>query len=246
VGVTSRLKRETHSKILVGTHHKVLTVFLGRVFRVFGAVSGRSVVRGRGRDLDYHRDILLDHHSEFDFAELPDELCGLHVTRDPRDLLVSAMFYHQRAVETWLHVPREDLDGVSYQAYVRALPNDEARLLFELDHSAGDNIAAMLGWIPQDGLVELRYDALIGPNGSNTFAEAISGWPLSAGERTILIRLFQYFSLGAPGARGIQGGQGHVRDPQSGQWRTQFTPLVQAAFDARFPSAAARLGYEDA
>ena len=55
------------------------------------------------------------------------------------------------------------------------------------------------------------------------------------------MQLFAYFSLGGPGVKGNT----HVRNANSGQWQAHFTPAVQAKFNATFPNALARLGYDE-
>jgi hypothetical protein len=227
-------------QILVGTHHKVLTVFFGRVFRIFAGSSRRSWSRGKLDELDYASDVLLDHHSQFDFGRTKREWQGLHVVRDPRDLLISAATYHLRASEAWLHVPMDEFGGLTYQQYARALPDMEQRLLFEIDHSGGRNIAEMLSWTyNRPGMVELRYEDLVGPRGTENFARALTTWQLTAGERRLLVRIFEYFAIGGPGAEGNI----HIRNPQSGQWRSAFTQAVREKFNARFPNALEKLAY---
>lgn len=229
-------------KILVGTHHKVLTVFLGRVFRVFARASCRSWSRGKADELDYATEVLLDHHSQFDFSRLEGDWQGLHVVRDPRDLLISAARYHLRSSKSWLHVPMEECGGMTYQQYIRALPDMEQLLLFEIDHSGGCNIADMLSWTySRPGMVELRYEDLVGPQGTENFARALTTWKLTAGERKLLVRLFEYFAIGSPGAEGNV----HIRNPKSGQWKSAFTPAVREKFNARFPNVAEKLAYAD-
>jgi hypothetical protein len=229
-------------KLLIGTHHKVLTVFLGRVFRAFAMVANRSVSQGRGAEVDYRCEILLDHHSEFDLSRVDRPYAGLHVVRDPRDLLVSATFYHQRADEPWLHVARPEFEGRTYQQHINRLPDMEQRLLFELDHSSGMNIEQMLAWTGgRPGIAELRYDELVGSAGAEVFERTVGRWGLDARDARVLGGLFRYFSLEGAGARNNR----HIRNADTGQWHKHFTPAVQAKFDARFPDAAGRLGFAD-
>lgn len=230
------------TKMLIGTHHKVLTVFLGRVFRVFGRLTNRSATSGMGDALDYSRDILLDHHSKFAFDALPSEWRGLHVVRDPRDLLVSAANYHCKSSESWLHDPMEEFGGKTYQEQINSLPDLEARLLFEIDNAAGLEITDMLDWnYDQPQMAEARYDDLVGPEASANFRAAITPWNLAKGDHDLLVALFDYFSIGSPGASGNK----HIRNAASGQWRKHFTPSVSAHFNKIFPNAAEKLGYGD-
>ena len=230
-------------KILVGTHHKVLTVFLGRVFRVFALLTNRSYDRGMGEALDYTRDVLIDHHSQFGFDRLLPGWRGLHVVRDPRDLLVSAANYHTRSSESWLHEPKAEFGGRTYQQTVNALGTLEERMLFELDHVTGEDIRAMLAWrFGRPQMLELRYEKLVGQGATAYFGDAVRAWSLPPAEHRLLVELFGYFSIGNPGAKGNR----HIRNANSGQWRKHFTPRVEARFAQMFPDAVAKLGYDRA
>ncbi len=235
------LSRAPRDKFLVGTHHKALTVYLGRVFRTFAALTGRNYSFGTGDGVDSTAEVLIDHHSRFDFDALGTSFRGLHIRRDPRDLLVSCMFYHQKSSEAWLHEPREELGGRTYQEHVNGLPDNEARLLFELENSAGYNISNMLAWDYQrPGITEFTYEELISPDRSRVFKNAAKHWFDNSQETTVLLSLFDYFSI--TGAATV--GSKHVRNPRSGQWREHFTPPVAKAFDKAFPDAVERLGYQ--
>lgn len=232
--------REKEPKICVGTHHKVLTVLLAKVFRAFAVTTGRRYSYGRGNDLDYTADVLIDHHSQFDWSGVDCSVVGLHVIRDPRDLLVSAAFYHMKGSEAWLHEPRENLNGKSYYQHVSQLKGMEQRLLFEIDNSGGNNVRQMLDWTPHLGISETRYDRLVGEGAVEAFASAVDSWPIPNHERRLLVELFRYFSLDGPGAKSTK----HIRDASSGQWREHFTPAVAHRFREVFPDALVRLGYD--
>lgn len=225
--------------ICIGTHHKVLTVFLSRVFRSFAAITGRQYSIGTGAEIDYQSSVLIDHHSAFLRDAIRSPFCGLHVTRDPRDLVVSSAFYHTKSSEAWLHKPMDVFEGKTYQEMILSLPNTEARLIFEIDNAAGFGIREMLNWQPCPEISEVRYDQLVTPKGDRVFSALIAPWPLALDEKRLLVELFRYFSLGNPGARQTR----HIRNAASGQWRAHFTPAVISHFHNRFPDAVERLGY---
>lgn len=56
----------------------------------------------------------------------------VHIIRDPRTLIVSAMKYHLDSDEHWLSEPREKFAGASYQEALRALPSYSDQLIFEM------------------------------------------------------------------------------------------------------------------
>lgn len=231
------LAQSSDLKIIIGTHHKALTVFMSRVFRAFAAITNRSHDVSVGEHMDYSKTVLIDHHARFDWERLPSQLVGIHVVRD---LIVSSVHYHMKSDEEWLHVPKDKFDGKTYHEMINALPNLEERMLFEISDSSTVNITDMLNWdYGRPGIAELRYDQLIGDGASDRFAAAIGDWPLSAREKRLLVGLFRYFALGGPGTSAK-----HIRNPKSGQWREHFTPRVQEAFDKAFPNVLTKLGLE--
>ena len=234
-------RRADEPQVLVGTHHKVLTVYLGKVFRLYGAVTGRVISTGRGPATDPTAAIVHDDHSDFSPTLLGGDVFGIHVRRDPRDLLISAAHYHQRATEPQLLLPRANLGGRTYQEHVNSLDTFEEVLLFEIARSAGSNVRDMVEWdYDASPLSELRYEDLVTPDGGDVMADAVAEWPIRPADRTLILRAFDHFSA----FNGAHRGNTHVRDPRAGQWREHFTPAVHAAFDTAFPDAVARLGYD--
>lgn len=237
----SRLaSRPRRPQLLVGTYHKVLTVFFLNIFKEFARFTGRTITSGQGHDLDYGCDVLRNTHSDFQWDKVAPGAAGLHVIRDPRDLIVSAANYHVRSAEPWLHLPREIFGGRSYQEAISALPNLEDRLIFEMDHSSGRVIETMLAWDYQrPGFAELHYEELVAPGGDRVFADAVEGLPITRLEKSALVRLFRFYSIGGSGSKGLK----HIRNPASGQWRSAFTPRALEHFHNRFPGGLEKLGY---
>jgi hypothetical protein len=238
---TSCVRKTKGPKILVGTHHKVLTVFMARVFRAFAQITNRNISVDMADKVDYSADIIFDHHSQFDFSKFDSEYMGIHFRRDPRDLLVSSGFYHKRSEEPQLHVPREEFGGKTYQEHVNAMESMEDVFLFELDNSAGMNIRQMLQWDYTRGFLELKYEDLVAPSGGKVFRQAIDGsWHLSASEKSLLECLFNYYSIFGSGGKNNL----HIRDPRSKQFQEHFSDKLQREFDAHFTDAPSKLGYE--
>lgn len=236
--IASRGRTAKGPKILVGTHHKVLTGYMWRVFSTFALITNRSISIGRGDEVDYNADIIIDHHSQFDFSRINFEYVGLHIRREPRDVVISSGFYHKRSDEQWLHIPRNKYGGNTYQQYINAIESLEDVFLFELDNVAGLTIRDMLNWNYERGFVEFKYEDLVTPDGGRMFRHEINRWSLSTLEKSLLEGLFNYYSVFAGRAK-----KGHVRDPRSKQFEQHFTAKLQKEFTARFSGALSKLGY---
>ena len=139
-------RRDGRPLILVGTHHKTGTVWMRRLFEGFCAVLGERLHSGRQQDLPRSAHVFLQNHSRFDVAALGRSYRGLHVIRDPRDVLISAARYHARASESWLHVRRLRFWGLTYQEVIRRKRSLHEAILFEMDHAGRNAICEMLVW----------------------------------------------------------------------------------------------------
>lgn len=233
------LQKQT-TKILVGTHHKVLTVFMGRVFRAYSLLSRRSFSMGMGDTLDYQRNVLLDHHSHFNLDRFSEPFILLHFVRDPRDVVVSSMRYHQVSDEDWLHIPRKEFGGRSYQDKIRSLTSASQKLIFEMNQESGKTIMDMSNpSMTEVDCITLRYEKLVCPDGYLYFAEKLSSSDLKNSEINLLACLFRVFAYDGPLVNSA-----HVRDPRPSQWKEFFDPATAAEFEMLYGEELHRLGYE--
>lgn len=143
-------------KILIATHHKVGTALLYNIFieldRSIGLRFHNCSTDGLPSNLE-EVDVLYDWHSKFRGIELNSisDLRGVHLIRDPRMIVVSAAYYHQRSSEAWLHRPLERLGGLTYQQRILSLAGDKERFEFEMSESkftesAGKTIRDRHNW----------------------------------------------------------------------------------------------------
>jgi len=213
-----------------------MTVYFLSVAKLFARLTGRSVSTSTRADLDYSADILVSMHSQFDFERMKRPWFGLHVIRDPRDMAVSAVHYHLKAAEPWLHEPLPD--GRTYQETLADFDSFEEKLIFELDNVSGDNIRDMLAWkYGRQNCAELTYERLMVPDLGAYLFERLAGWNACQLEKQLLVDLFKHRSI-YRSAR-----TKHIRNPEPEQWRRYFTPKVEEHFDAQFPTVLEKLGY---
>jgi hypothetical protein len=233
--------------ILIGTHHKTGTHWMANIFYSIAYVLHmRFVSRHESqlpRDFSLNAGDILHHsHSVFDFASLP-AFRGLHMIRDPRDVIISGAFFHDStSEEAWLHVPEKRYGGVSYQEKMRSLGSVSDKLRFEMDNIGGDTIAEMSDWrYDRTDIFEAKYEHFIGASDLRVFSE-----------------LFHFLGFGGPAlplclemawrrsifSGGVRPDGGHIRSGERGQWRRHFTPEIAEAFLVRFPDILTKLGYE--
>lgn len=236
--------------IVVATHHKAGTVWMSTVFR--------AIARGLGmRYVDFwshYRElekllvppyVLFNHDSMFlQHKPLLDrnDVRILHIVRDPRDVLISAMHYHQSAAEPWLHEYTPGFGRRTYQERLNRLEDPYQRYLFELERATGSTIRGMLEWrYDRHNCFEVRYEALRADSSMKLWADITKFLGLSEGEQRFARHCFWNRSLfGRVPARNRR----HVRSGRIAQWRDEFTLSMALAFVSRFPDALQVLGYE--
>lgn len=93
----------------------------------------------------------------------------MHIIRDPRDVLLSGMRYHRIAPlgnEKFLREERAEWGDKNYQDHLNALPDDHARLMFEMENKHDKTASEMLKWRDlnagaQDRTADIKYEDLI-------------------------------------------------------------------------------------
>lgn len=224
--------------LLVGTHHKTGSVWMQGVFGAYAAAADCRLVHTVRGELvaGTRRTIVFDGHSRFDGYDRTTAR-GIRVVRDPRDVIVSSMHYHRRAAEPWLHTPR--FGAMSYQEKITTLSDADA-MTFEIDNSAGRNIAAMCAFDDGATFLTLKYEALMADTGFDEWHRALRWLGLE--------RLDMLLALHAVLENSRFGGKqsAHMRPHAQTQWQREMPGAVLAHFEQRFPDALRKLGYDDA
>jgi hypothetical protein len=228
------------------SHHKVGTVWFRNVLNAVAAEYGlrcRDAIGGQlqGRGAP---DIILDFHSAVDLSGLA-RVRGSHMIRDPRDVVVSGYFYHLWSRELWLHEPRPELGGRSYQQHLRGL-NQEEGLAFEMENLTESTIRGMMRWNYRNPVfMEIRYEDILKDEPA-LFAALFAHYGFQ--ERAIArsVRLAGRFSFQKVTHRrvGEVGAKTHLRSGQPGQWQQYLTVAHREQFRRLFPGALDILGYE--
>jgi hypothetical protein len=243
--------------ICVGTHHKTGTIWMRQVFRAladaigvphhgaFGARAARHIP-------DAGRVMLFQWSSRFHetLLERPDART-LHMIRDPRDVLLSGMRYHQigpKGGEEFLHTPRADLDGKTYQEHLNALPTDADKLVFEMENKHATTLEQMLAWdYTRGNTIEVRYEDLMQDRTCTLFREALRNLGLPEIEVAKGVRIFWakslFGGLANPEKRHDRIKM-HVISGKTGQWRKTLPLSVAEIYAERHGPALVQLGYE--
>lgn len=232
---------ELSNKVLVGTHHKSGTVWMSNIFIRICQEYRLNFFDGRQKELprDFH--VFFQDHSLFDFGRLQTPYRGLHLIRDPRDVIVSGCLFHQRSDEAWLHIKRHDLGGVSYSEKINSYRSLDDQIMFEMEHAGLEGIQGMLAWnYATPEFIEVKYEDLIEDVDLMLFHRIFSflGFPGKCIPQLLEI------AYAASMFSGNVSKSVHVRSGKARQWEEYFNRRHKTRFVELFGDALVRLGYE--
>jgi len=228
--------------MFVAIHHKAMTTYFHAVLKSLGFALGLPFEMAHGGRKTEAR-LLLFTQSKMDLADLR-PYRGVHVMRDPRDMIVSGYHYHKWAHEAWLH--RLDDHGESYQDKLNRLDRT-AGLFQEIDHFLFTYRGALEAWDLDDpAMLEVSYEALMGAERDGRY-EAIYRHLGFEGEElalaTDLMRLFEAKSrTGNKSGRIAEGA--HLRSGRSRQWEAELEPAHLAYIEAELGPVLRKFGYD--
>ncbi|MGD1806314.1 sulfotransferase domain-containing protein [Dapis sp. BLCC M126] len=232
------------NRVLIGTHHKTGTVWMGNIFNSIASFYDLKISANRGNKSlispSSNFDIFLQYHSFFDFDNISNYK-GLHIIRDPRDIVVSGCFYHTKSSEKWLHIKREEFAGLTYQEKVNSYSSFDDKLIFEMEHSSKNVIQDMKSWnYDNPHFIEIKYEDLIQDVNLNLFREIFRF--LGFNER-IFPRLLKIAYRKSLFSGQVQNRK-HIRSGKKQQWKEYFKPIHEERFVDLFDDVLIKLNYE--
>ena len=230
-------------RLLIGTHHKSGTVWMHDVFaRICRDFNLSWFVMDQSEKLPNDWQVLQHMHSQFPLDLMADqEVRGLHLIRDPRDMLVSGAFYHGTSSEAWLHAPNDGFGRKTYQETINALPDMSQKIEFEMEMATGWELAHMETWdYADERFMNLPYEQLIDDMNLRVFRELFEFLGFRGGALLVCLQHAYDNSLFS----GNVASKGHVRSGRVEQWRKYFTRQLAERFSGKFPGLLEKLGYE--
>jgi hypothetical protein len=227
--------------IVVGCHHKTGTKWMGTLFRTIAKGANLKFFNGVQRSLK-GEDIFFQVDSQINFSKLP-AYRGIHIIRDPRDVIVSGMFYHEKTKEEgWLMVKDANFGGLSYQESLASLGSFRDKCIFEMDNRGGKTIKQLASWnYANPNVFEIKYEDLIQDRSLELFSKMFRSLGFGGLSLAFCLECAWYKSIfsGQVRSSGV-----HVRSGAPKQWEKYFTKQLARDFLDRFGNVLVRLGYE--
>lgn len=237
------INKESQRLIVHCCHHRVGTKWFGGVLTGISDYYGLSIQSCKQDELRTNTDIFLQDHSIVDFSILP-LFRGSHIIRDPRDIVVSAYFYHLWAKEPQIHIPRKDFGGLTYQQYLNSISEEEGIMAQMKD--TYDSIEPMLDWdYNNHSFIEIKYEDII-KSERQTFYNIFKHYGFSETATNISVDIAMQFSFERKAKRkiGEVKDKSHLRSGRAGQWKEIFSGQHREYCKMLFGDALIKLGYE--
>lgn len=210
--------------LFVATHHKAMTTYFHAVLRGLAFALNIPFERVGNADLpSKEAKLFLSMQGKQNLAALG-PYRGVHVMRDPRDMIVSGYHYHKWTHESWVH--RLDDNGESYQEKLNRL-DKTAGLFLEIDHFIFYYRNTLETWdMSNPAMLEVSYEALMGVGKRDLYRDIFAHLGFEGAELELAVDLMKLFEAESRTgkASGAVDKRSHVRSGKSRQWETELDP----------------------
>lgn len=228
---------------LVGTFHKTGSVWMMQIIYEFTELTGKKFVTVAQREInnddisDESDSVLFDYQSLFlDPLNLTTNSKGFIVVRHPKDQIISATRYHCTSSEYWLHEPKSEYGGKTYQQKINELKTWEEKIKFEMHNASKYNTNSMANF-SDSRFIKIKYEDLI------------SGYPLPECIDSISKHLnFTSYEedafINAYVKTHMNNNQNsHILDGSINQWRRLWDESLNDLYNKIYPGVEEKLGY---
>jgi len=254
-------------------YHKSGTILLKNVFEeLCNIYDWAFLVRmGRQQEIPSGVDFTLFGHSPVEIQLQTHDFHGVHVIRDPRDIIVSGYLYHLRTTEAWCiqnnfdltppidypNVPFSQrhrseewkkeyihsLGGLSYQEKLKSLSTEDG-IAFEMLHYGRWTIESMMKWdYSASNMLEVRFEEIMGEY-DFTFRRMFRFLRLTEEQENVGMKIAQRHDISRKTEKEIYH-LDHVFSRKTSRWRHHFSPAHKELFIELFGNCLVKLGYEN-
>ena len=270
LNLTRNGQQNRNIPIYLFCYHKTGTVLLFNIFRQICVEFGWKFeqILGRCEEIPFDADVVLFCHSLVDFGIINKPYLGIHVIRDPRDIIVSGYLYHKRCNEEWCITNLDysnqirypipfsqqykskkwrknyltSLGGKSYQQNLIEL-NETQGLLFEMRHCGMWTIKSMMDWDYRNPKVmEIKFEELM-TNFDTTFKKIFEHLNFSNYQTSKSLKIASQHDLNRMTEEQLKKNS-HISSRKTTKWRKYFKDVHKKEFKKLFGNDLIQLCYE--
>lgn len=236
----------TDKKIIFFGHHKAASTWFLKFFYYFCKVYNKKISEIKSEDLvdinSNESDILLNLNSSH-VPPINNNYLGIHLIRDPRDIVVSGYFYHKWCDEEWVKIYNRYY-GMSYQEKLNSISKEDG-INYEID-SASFTLKNISNWDYNNPFIlEIKYENLIVDIETN-FKKIFNHLNLNEKYYSECLDLFYKKSIfNQKRELGQITEKTHLRSGSINQWKEHFSVDHKEYFKSKHGDALLKLGYEN-
>lgn len=244
-------------------HHKCASTWMSNIFYEIQSVTGWTIKYG----IDPSKKINVIGEATAEHAKTYTEFRGVHLIRDPRDVIVSGYYSHLNT-----HPTEKRPDILEFRNQIKDLPLNEG-IKMEMDFSS-ERLLEMAKWdYSNPNILELRFEEftqnpdwseiftflnLTSDQSSNyrlkKFANKLNNrklFPSRFNELTVprnilndIPQKYSFKKMSGGREKGETSVNSHYRTGESGQWQKIFNREHRTYFKEKFPGLISKLGYD--
>ena len=232
--------------LLCCTHHKAGAALFYTIFReIANKLKLQTKIclsEGSEEDLDENTVVWFHRNRVVEFEKIQKPYRGIHIVRDPGDVIVSGYLYHQRCTEPWYLHPRDDLCGQSYQEHLLNVDQEEG-ILFEMTHIGAFTLEKMQAWnYANPQIMEIRLEDIRRAY-TSLFTEIFTFLGFSPDVIPQCLVIANKHSIETFSEEHSHSDP-HIHLPELQKWKTYFTDDHKTEFKQLYGDLLIALGYE--
>ena len=265
-------KQEIKEPIYIFSHHKCGTKLLEKIFKKISIDFGLKYISIYGsKTIDYDADIIFFFHSQIENIKLPKKFRGIHIIRDPRDVIISGYLYHKRTNEDWcinenfnfdnpIRYPiipysqeyrsenwkKEyllNLNNKSYQANLNEKKQTEG-IIFEIKNYGSWTIEDMMKWnYKHPNIKEIKFEVIM-KSYNDIFYEIFEHFRFNEQQIKQALKIANKHDLNRMSRIQIKKNP-HIFSKKTSKWKKYFNKEISDLFNNRFKNVLSTLKYEN-
>lgn len=227
----------------VGTHHKAMTTYFNAVLNLFSYATRMKFEKISLEEPRKDTQLFLSNHTRMDLSKLG-PYRGIHLMRDPRDMIVSGYHYHKWTNELWVHRP--DDNNQSYQQKLNAA-DTHTGLFMEIDHFIFFYRAQLEAWdLENPDVLDVAYEDLMGDARDSLYEQIFSHLDLPEDQAALGVDLMRLFEAKRRTGRSVDAAKAkhqHIRSGRKEQWRKELSPEHLDYIEVQLGPVLRKFGY---